>query len=70
MIPTGDDVTVPDPVPDFVTVNVRVCNVNDAVTDRSAVIVTEHDPVPEQSPDQPVKSDPVAADCDNVTVVP
>ena len=70
-IPTGDDVTVPDPDPDLNTDNVNVFNVNVAVTFLAAVIDTTHDPVPEHpSPDQPVNVDPVAAAAVNVTEVP
>ena len=48
LIPAGELVTVPEPVPVFVTVSVCVICVNVAVTDWSPLIVTVHVPVPEQ----------------------
>jgi len=71
LIPTGDDVTVPDPDPAFDTVKVRVCNVKVAVTFLAAVIDTVHVvPVPEHAPDQPEKEAPVPGCSVNTTVVP
>lgn len=57
MIPDGELVTVPVPVPDFVTVNPNVgAGENVAVTFTAAVpTVNEHVPVPEQAPVQPAK---------------
>jgi hypothetical protein len=73
-MPVGALVTVPLPVPTFVTVNVRCRVVNVAVTARAAVIGTEHGlVVPEQVPTpplQPPKVEPVAAAAVSVTVVP
>jgi hypothetical protein len=43
---------------------------NDALTERAALIVTVHAPVPEQAPDQPVKREPGDADAVSVTIVP
>ncbi len=61
LIPTGLDVTVPAPEPDFVTVACfDVLNVT--VTAVSAVIVIEQEvPVPEHPPpDQPAIDDPAS----------
>jgi len=55
VMPAGDEVTVPAPVPDLVTLSVYVLSVNVAVTLAAAVIVTEHVPLPVQAPPQPVK---------------
>src|SRR6266545_3810206 len=71
LIPAGELDTVPEPEPVFVTVRVCVVNVNVAVTDCAAVIVTWHVPVPEQPPPlQPVKVEPAAAVAASVTTVP
>jgi len=70
LIPTGELVTVPLPVPAFVTVSVCVA-VKVAVTDWSAFIVTWHVPVPEQPPPlHPAKTEPAAGVAVNVTTVP
>jgi hypothetical protein len=66
-------VTVPDPVPDFVTVSLYavafVANVE--ATDFAAFIVTVQVPVPEHPPpDQPVKVDPLVAEAAKATDVP
>ena len=42
---------------------------NVAVTERSALIVSAHDPVPEQAPDQPLKNEPTAGVAASVTGV-
>lgn len=69
-MPAGLLVTVPAPLPVFVTVKVY-CGVNVAVTDLTALIVTLHVPVMfVQAPDQPVKTEPDAAVAVNVTAVP
>ncbi len=60
LMPAGVDVTNPDPDPDFVTVRVLEVSVNVAVTDRAALIVTLHAPVPLHAPDQPANVDPDA----------
>ena len=70
LMPTGEDVTVPAPVPAFVTVKVYALRAKVAVTDLAASMVTEQDPVPVQAPLQPAKVDPVAAEAFNVTTVP
>ena len=62
--------TVPAPLPVFVTVKVY-CGVNVAATDLAALIVTLHVPVLfAHAPDQPVKTEPDAAVAVNVTAVP
>ena len=73
MIPTGELVTVPAPVPDFATDKVNVVGVpvvKVAVTDRAWVIETTHEPVPVHAPDHPAKVDPRAALAVSVTEVP
>jgi hypothetical protein len=54
LIPAGELVTEPVPLPVTDTVSVRLMSVKVAVTDLAASIVTMHVPVPEQAPDQPV----------------
>jgi hypothetical protein len=70
LIPAGDDVTVPVPVPDFVTV--RVYNaLNVAVTFLFALIVTVTvELVPVASPDHPPNTDDESGIAVNVTLVP
>jgi hypothetical protein len=64
-------VTVPVPVPDFVTVRLYAVVAKVAVTEVAAVIVTVHVPVPEHPPpDQPVKVYPLFGEAVNVTAVP
>jgi hypothetical protein len=71
LIPAGEDVTVPLPVPDLVTFSVNVWTVKLAVTVVAAFIVTVQVPVPEQPPPlQPLNVDPPAADAVSVTTVP
>jgi hypothetical protein len=71
LIPAGEEVTVPVPVPVRFTVRLKVPSANVAVTFLAALIVTTHCPVPEQpSPDQPWKVMPVPAFAVSVTVVP
>ena len=63
--------TVPDPVPDFVTVKLYVVVAKLAVTDVAVVIVTVQLLVPEHPPpDQPVKVYPLFAETVKVTDVP
>jgi hypothetical protein len=64
------EVTVPAPVPAFVTVRTGVTTLKVAVTDRAAFMVTEHVPVPVQDPLHPAKTEPAAADLIRVTTVP
>ena len=63
--------TVPDPVPDFVTVKVYTVTAKDAVTVVDAFIVTVQVPVPEHPPpDQSVKVYPLFGEAVKVTDVP
>ena len=72
MMPDGDDVTVPLPVPALATVSVCVVAavLNVAVTDCAALIATVHVAVPVQPPLQPANVEPLAADAVSVTDVP
>jgi len=64
-------VTVPVPVPGFVTVKLYAVVAKDAVTDVAAFIVTVQVPVPEQPPPaQPVKVYPLFVEVVKVTAVP
>ncbi len=66
-------VTVPAPLPAFVTVSVNVAGwtgAKVAVTDFAASIVTMHGPVPEQAPLQPVNVEPGSGVAVSVTSVP
>jgi hypothetical protein len=69
-MPAGLDDTEPLPVPVALTVRLTLCIRNVAVTERAAVIVTEHAPLPLQSPDQPPKVDPVPGAAASLSVVP
>jgi hypothetical protein len=60
LMPEGDDVTVPVPVPVLLTERSLVMRAKLAVTDRAALIDTVQFPVPLQAPLQPVKVDPAA----------
>jgi len=53
LMPDGELVTVPLPVPDFETLSVWVSTTNVAVTERLPLIVNEQAPVPPQLPLQP-----------------
>ena len=71
VMPAGELVTVPLPVPAGVTVRVKLCRVKVAVTVVAAETVTTLDPAPEQPPPaQPVKVEPAAGVAVNVTAVP
>ena len=71
MIRPSLPVTVPVPVPGFVTVKLYAVVPKDAVTDVAAFIVTVQVPVPEQPPPaQPVKVYPLFVDAVKVTDVP
>ena len=63
-------VTVPAPVPDFVTAKLYTDVAKVAVTDFAAVIVKAQAPVPEQAPDQLEKVDPLLAAAARVTDLP
>jgi len=71
LMPAGELVTVPLPLPDLATVKPNVGCVKVAVTDVAALTVTVQVPVPAQPPPlQPMKVEPVAAAALNVTDVP
>src|SRR5205823_3595817 len=71
VIPAGELVTVPLPVPAVLTVSATVCRVEVAVTVGAGGGVLAHDPVPEQPPPvQPLKVEPAAGIGVNVTAVP
>ena len=71
LMPVGDDVTVPVPVPAFVTLNANVeALLKVAVTARAAVIDVVQVPVPVHAPLQPVNVEPLAATAVSVTEVP
>jgi hypothetical protein len=67
LMPAGLLVTVPEPVPFFVTVKVTGVAVKVAVTEAAAV--TAHVPVPEHAPLQPAKVEPAAGAAVRVTTV-
>lgn len=69
LMPAGLLVTVPAPFPARVTVS-GTSNLKVAVTDADALKVTEHVPVPEHGPLQPVNTDPEATCAVKVTMVP
>src|SRR5437868_3495091 len=64
------EVTLPRPVPALATVRVNVCGLKVAVTDRAALIVTVHGPVPVHAPPQPPKVEPAAGVAVKVIGVP
>jgi hypothetical protein len=69
--PVGDDVTVPVPVPAFVTLSANVdAPLKVAVTARAAVIETVQVDVPVHAPLQPANVEPLAAAAVSVTDVP
>jgi hypothetical protein len=68
LTPLGVEVTRPGPMPPNFTVSC-IPGMNFAVTDRSALIVSAHDAVPVQAPDQPVNTEPNAAFAVSVTGV-
>jgi hypothetical protein len=71
LMPVGDDVTVPVPVPAFVTASEKVdAPLNVAVTARAAVIDVVQAPVPVHAPLQPANVEPLAATAVSVTDVP
>src|SRR5207244_4111949 len=71
VIPTGELVTVPLPVPALLTVSAKLGRPKVAVTVVAAETVTVQAPVPEQPPPlQPVKVEPAAALAVSVTPVP
>src|SRR3989454_6605042 len=71
LMPAGELVTVPLPVPALLTVSAKVGRAKVAVTVVAALRVTVQAPVPEQPPPaQPVKVEPAAAVAVSVTAVP
>ena len=71
MMPVGELVTVPLPVPFLLTVRANVTALKVAVTVVTALIVTAHVPVPVHPPPlHPANVDPAAAVAVNVTDVP
>jgi hypothetical protein len=73
LIPTGELVTVPEPVPAFATVKVKVevpAELKVAVTDRVWVIDKTHGPAPVHAPDHPENVEPIPALAVKVTDVP
>src|SRR5438046_1785759 len=71
LIPAGELVTVPLPVPAWLTVSAKLGRLKVAVTVVAAETVTTHVPVPEHPPPlQPVKVEPAAGAAVSVTAVP
>src|SRR5207249_577708 len=71
VIPAGELVTVPLPVPALLTVSAKLGRAKVAVTVVAAETVTVQAPVPEQPPPlQPLKVEPAAAVAVSVTAVP
>jgi hypothetical protein len=69
ILPAGTLVTVPLPVPTFVTASANVFNANVAVTFFTASIVTTQLPAPLHAPLQPVNVEPVAGVAASVTLL-
>jgi hypothetical protein len=71
LIPDGDEVTVPAPVPALVTLSAKLDEpLNVAVTARAAVMDSVQPPVPVHAPLQPANVEPLAAAAVSVTEVP
>jgi hypothetical protein len=70
LIPDGEEVTVPPPSPDFVTLSGKVILVKLAVTERAWLMVTTQEPVPVHAPDHPAKVEVASGRADKVTCVP
>ena len=72
LMPAGDDVTVPVPLPVFLTLRpyLRLLRVKVALTVFAASMVTRQAPVPEHAPPQPVKIDPGELVAVRLTIVP
>lgn len=70
LIPSGLELTVPEPKPALLTVKVTGRSENDADTDLAWVMLTVHGPAPEHAPDQLKKKEPVAGVTVRVTLVP
>jgi hypothetical protein len=69
-IPAGALVTLPVPLPDFVTESPKLPRLKVAVTALAAFIVTEQAPVPEHAPLQPANTEPGEALLVSETTVP
>jgi hypothetical protein len=71
LIPAGLEVTVPLPRPVLLTLRVKNCRLNVAVTVLAPLMVTVHAaPDTASQPVQPANSEPLAAAAVKVTVVP
>jgi hypothetical protein len=70
LMPAGALVTVPVPLPAFVTVSAKGCGANVAVTALAAFSVTVHEPVPAHAPLHPVNIAPAPGAAVRVTSVP
>jgi hypothetical protein len=70
LIPAGLDVTTPERLPVFGTARLKTLAANVAVTERASDIVSWQLPVPEQSPDHPVKLEDASGVAVRVTAVP
>ena len=70
LIPAGELLTVPDPVPASVTLTGKEDAMKLALTNNAEFRVTIHAPDPLQAPLQPEKADPTAAVGVRVTTVP
>ena len=71
LMPDGDEVTVPLPVPALVTASEKLdVPLNVAVTERAAVMDTVQVPVPVHAPLHPANVDPLDAAAVSVTEVP
>ncbi len=66
----GEEDTVPLPLPALVTVRPKVLRLKVAVTDWATSIVTVQEPVPEQAPLQPAKTESTTGIAVRVTKVP
>ena len=69
LIPAGDEVTVPVPLPDFDTVRVTAVS-NFAEIDFGPLITSWHVPLPLQSPVHPEKIEPGFSEAVTTTEVP
>jgi len=71
LMPAGDDVTVPAPVPLLLTASAKAFRANDAVTAVAAVTVTVQSPVPGQpTPLQLKNAEPTDGTAVSVTIAP